>query len=100
MLAAPDAVRTNSRTAQQKLGKLVNRGRLAAHTASRDKLLETARPPGPVDPMGGTETTVFAKARYRSPQGAGATACPQARPTDSLHVLPAAESWAWGGTSW
>ena len=33
MLAAHDAVTTYSRKAQQKLGKLVNQGRHAAHTA-------------------------------------------------------------------
>ena len=38
MLAAHDAVTTNSRKAQQKLGKLVNQGRHAAHTTSLDQL--------------------------------------------------------------
>ena len=47
MLAAHDAVTTNSTKAQQKLGKLVNQGRHAAHTASLDQLPDTARPPGP-----------------------------------------------------
>ena len=88
MLAAHNSVTTNSRKAQHKLGKLVNQGRHAAHTASLDQLSETARPPGPDDPLGGTETKTLAKARYRSLQGAGATACLRARPTDSLRVIP------------
>ena len=91
MLGAHDVVTTNSRKAQQKLGKIVNQGRNAAHTASLEELPEIARPPGPGDPMGGTETKAFAKARYRSLQGAGATACLRTRPTDSLRVIPAAE---------
>ncbi|CAN0596167.1 unnamed protein product, partial [Laminaria digitata] len=91
MLAAHDAVTTNSRRAQQKLGKLVNQGRHAAHTASLEGLPETARPPGPGAPLGGTNTKAFAKARYRSLRGAGATACLRARPTNSLRVIPAAE---------
>ena len=68
MLAAHDAVTTTSRKAQQKLGKLVDQGRHAAHTASSEDLPETARPPGPSDPIGWTETKAFAKARYRSLQ--------------------------------
>ena len=36
--------------AQQKLGKLVNQGKHAAHTASLDQLPDTARPSGPGDP--------------------------------------------------
>ncbi|CAN0469103.1 unnamed protein product, partial [Laminaria digitata] len=66
-------------------------GRHAAHAASIEELPETARPPGPGDPLGGTEYKAFAKTRYRSLQGAGATACLRARPTDSLRVIPAAE---------
>ena len=91
MLAAHDAVTTNSRKAQQKLGKLVNQGRHAAHTTSLDQLPDTARPPGPGDPLRGCETKAFAKARCRSLRWAGATACIRARPTDSLRVKPAAE---------
>ena len=91
MLAAHDAVTTDSGKAQQKLGKLVNQGRHAAHISSLEELPETARPPRPGDPMGGNGTNAFAKARYRSLQGAGATACLRARPTDSLRVIPAAE---------
>ena len=53
MLAAHDAVTTNSRKAQQKLEKLVNQGRHAPHTASLDQLPDTARPPGPGDPLTG-----------------------------------------------
>ena len=88
MLAAHDAVLTNSRKAQHKLGNLVNQGRHAAHTASLDQLPDTARPPGPGDPLRGCETKAFAKARYRSLQG---TVCLRARPTDSFRVIPAAE---------
>ena len=88
MLATHDAVTTNSGKAQQTLGKLVNQGRHAAHTASLDQLPDTARPPGPGDPLRGCETKAFAKARYRSLQG---TVCLRARPTDSFRVIPAAE---------
>ena len=91
MLAAHDAVTTNSTKAQQKLCKLVNQGRHAAHTALLDQLREMSRPQGPRDPLGRCETKALAKARYRSLQGAGATACLRARPTDSLRVIPAAE---------
>ena len=73
------------------VGKLVNQGRPAAHTASLEQLPETACPPGPGDPLGGSEAKAFAKARYRSLQGAGGTACLRARPTDSIRVIPAAE---------
>ena len=52
ILAAHDAVTTNSRKAQYKLSKLVNQGRRAAHIASLDQLPETARPRGPDDPLG------------------------------------------------
>ena len=72
MLAAHDAVTTNSPKAQQILGKLVNPGRHAAHTASLDQLPDTARPPGPGDPLRGCETKALTKARYRSLKGAGA----------------------------
>ena len=51
MLAAQNMVITISRIAQQKLGNLVNQGRYAAHTASLEHLPETARPPGPSDPL-------------------------------------------------
>ena len=91
MLAAHDAVTTNSRKAQQELGKLVNQGRHSAHTASLEQLPETARPRGPGDPLGGSETKAFAKARYSSPHGAGATASFRARPSDSFRVIPAAK---------
>ena len=75
ILDAHDAVTTNTRKTQHKLGKLVNQGRHGAHTPSPDQLPETARPPGPDDPLGGRETKTVVKARYRSFQGAGATAC-------------------------
>ena len=91
MLPGHDAVTTNSRKAQQKFGELVNQGRHAAHTASLEELPETALPPRPGEALGGTETKAFAKPRYRSLQGAGATACLWARPTDSLRAIPAAE---------
>ena len=91
MLAAHGAVTTNSRKAQQKLGKLVNQGRHVAHKPPLDQLPEMARPLGPDDPLGGSETRAFAKAGYRSRQEAGATACLRARPTDSLRVIPASE---------
>ena len=55
------------------------------------QLLETARPPGPDDPLGGGETKAFAKVRCRSLQGAAATPCLRARPTASLCFIPAAE---------
>ena len=58
ILAAHDAVTSTSRKAQHKLGKLVNQGRHAAHTASLDLLSETARPTGPDDPLGGREKTL------------------------------------------
>ena len=50
MLTALDAVTTYSRKSQQKLGKLVNQGRHAAHTAWLGQLPDTARTPGPGDP--------------------------------------------------
>ena len=91
MLAAHDAVTTNSRKAQQKLGKLVNLRRHAARTASLEQLLETAHPPEPGDPLGGSETKAFAKASYRSLQESGAATCHRVKPTDSLRAIPAAE---------
>ena len=77
MLAAHDAVTTNSRKAQQKLGKLVDQGWHAALITSLEELPVTASPPGPSDPQAGTEIKAFAKARCRSLQRAGATACLQ-----------------------
>ena len=68
-LAVPDAVTTNSRKAQQKLGKLVNQGRHAAHIASLDQLPENARPPAPDEPLGQRETNAFAKARQELTRG-------------------------------
>ena len=64
MLVAHDTVTTNSRKAQHKVGKLVDQGRHAAHTALLEQLPETARPPGSDDPLGGRETKTLAKARY------------------------------------
>ena len=64
ILAADDAVTTNSRKPQQKkVRKLVTQGRHAAQlTGSLDQLPEMARPPGPDDPLGQRETEAFAKA--------------------------------------
>lgn len=53
LAAANDVVTTDSRKSQQKLGKLANQGHHAAHSASLDLLPETARPPGPDDPLRG-----------------------------------------------
>ena len=50
MLAAHDAIATNSRKVQQKLRKLVYQRRPAAHAASLEEFLKTAPPAGPGDP--------------------------------------------------
>ena len=55
------------------------------------ELPETACLAGPGDPLGGSGTKTFAKARYRILQGARATACLRVRSTDSLRVIPAEE---------
>ena len=47
MLVVHDAVTTISRNTEQKLSKLANQGRHAAHTALLEQLPETSRPPGP-----------------------------------------------------
>ena len=99
MLVAYDTVTRNSRKAQHKLGKLVNQGRRATHTASPDQLPETARPPEPDDPLG-REAKPLAKARCRNLQGAGAIACLRAGPTDSLQVISAAKYVGIGSASW
>ena len=91
MLASHDAATKDSRKAQRKSGRLVNKDRHTAHTASLDQLPEMARSPGPDVPLGARETKVSAKARYRSLQGAGVTAFLRARSTDSLTVILAAE---------
>lgn len=49
---------------QQKMGKLVNRARHAAHTASLDQLPKTARSTRPDDPLARKETRAAAKTRY------------------------------------
>lgn len=60
---AHDAINTDSRKAQQKLGKLVNRGgRHATYAAFLYQLPEKARPPGPDNPLGGMEARDFAEA--------------------------------------
>ena len=91
ILTGHDAVTTNSWIAQHTLVELVNQDRHDAHTASLDELPETARPPGPDEPLGGREAKTLAKAGYRSLEGAGATACLRARATDSLRFIPATE---------
>ena len=63
MLGAHYAVTANIRKSQHKLGKLVNQGRHAVHTTSLEQLPETARRPGPSDPVGGSETKAVGKAR-------------------------------------
>ena len=89
MLAAHDAVTTNSWKAQQKLGK-INQSRHAAHTGSLDQLPETTRPPGPHNSLGEGNQNV-GEISYTNLQGVGATACLRARPTDSLRVISATE---------
>lgn len=66
MLAAHDAVTTDSPKVQYTFGTLVNRGRHAACTKCLSQLLEAARPPVPDDPLGERETRAFAMARHRS----------------------------------
>lgn len=77
MPAAYEAFTADSRKAQQKMGKLVNRGRHTAHTSYLGQLPGMARPAGPDDPLfiGGRETRVFVKAHYWSLQRARAAAC-------------------------
>ena len=84
MLAAHDAVSTDSRKAQRKVGRLLNRGRHAARTASLNQVSETARLPRLHGPLGGIKTRDFVKVRDRSLQGAGGTACLRERPVDVL----------------
>lgn len=74
MLAVHGAVTTDSRKAQQKVGKLINQGRHSAHTDSLDKLPETAPQPELRHQLGGSETKAFAKARFIVLQGAEVTA--------------------------
>ena len=69
----PEAVTTNPRKAHRKLGKLVNLGRHAAHTASLEQLPETVLPPGPGDPPGRCETKVFTKLARGSCKGSRIT---------------------------
>ena len=100
MLGAHDAVTTNFRKAQQKLGKLVDQGRHATHTAPLDQPPDAVRPPGPGDPLRGCETKAFAKARYRSLQGAGATLHAFGRGQQTRSVShPQQSSWEWVGVS-
>ena len=101
MLVAHDTVTTNSRKAQHKVGKLVDQGRHAAHTASLDQLPQTARPPEPDDPLGGKETKTLAKTRGRSFQGARATAYAFGRGQRTRYgSYPQQSSWALEGASW
>ena len=99
MLAAHDAVITNSRKAQQKLGRMVNQDRHAAHTASLDELPDTARLPGPGEPLRGCEIKAFAKARYRSLQGAGVTPCLRRGQQTRFVSYLQQSSWAWEDAS-
>ena len=99
MLAAHDAVTTNTRKAQQKLGKLVNQGRHAAHTAPLEELQETARPPGPGDPLGGPRLRPSARLAIgvysgQEPQHAFGH-------TQRIHYVsyPPQSSWAWEDVS-
>ena len=100
MLAAKDFVTANSRKAQQKLDKLIGQGQHATHTAFLDQLPETARLPGPDDPLRGRETKNFAKARYRSLQGTGATACLRTQQQTRSVSYPHHNSWELEGASW
>ena len=88
MLAAHEAVTTNSRKAQNKFGKMFNQRRDVARTASLEQLPGTGEctPAGSRYSLGGSETKVFARAPYRRLHGAGDAACLRARPTDSLRV--------------
>ena len=89
MLVAHDAVITNSRKAQHKLGKLVNQGRHPAHKAPVDQLPETVRPPGSEDPLGGSETRGLRQGSIQ--EAKGATACLRVRPTDSFRFIHASQ---------
>ena len=90
---AHDVVMTDSRKAQQKLGKLVYQGRHAVHSAYLHQLPETVRPLGPDELLAGKHTKghsprfateicrgqkayqgELATVRYRGLQGAGAAA--------------------------
>ena len=92
MLAAHNAVTNISRKAQQKLGKLVNHGRHAAHTASLKQLPETARLPGPDDPLGGREPKTFVKVVYKGQELLHAFG--RGQQTRSVSYLQQS-SWAW-----
>lgn len=74
-------------------GQVGQTGRHSEYTASLHQLPEATHPPGPDDLPGTTETRAFAKARDRSLQGAGATACLRVRPTDSPRVIAPQSSW-------
>ena len=87
VLAAHGAVTSDSLNSQHNLGKLVNRGRHASHTASLDQPPEMACPPKTENPLGEMEATTFAEVCYRSLQGAGASVCLRVRPTDSFRVI-------------
>ena len=96
MLAAHDVVITNSRKAQHKLGELFNQGRHAAHTTSLEKLPETARLPGPDDPLGGREPKTFVKVVYKGQELLHAFG--RGQQTRSVSYLQQS-LWTWEGTS-
>ena len=91
MLAAHDAVATNSRRSPTEIGKAGQPGQACSPHSLVGSAAGHGTPFGTRRPLRGCETKAFAKDRSRSLQGAGANACLRARPTDSLRVIPAAE---------
>lgn len=91
VLAVHNASTINPRTVHQQQGNLIYSVGHAAPATSLNRLSETPRPSEPDNPLGGQETRALATARHSSPSGAGPATCLRARPTDSLHVVPASE---------
>ena len=91
VLAAHDAVTTNSLKAQKKLGKQINRVRYDRYVTSLDGLPTHARPPEGIGSLGESETHECAKAGQRSQPGLRAAAWLRARPVDAQRVIPAQE---------
>ena len=89
MLTVNDALTTNFRKDQRKSGKLINQGLTRRVHSFVGPATGDGPPVETTRPTGGQKTKAFAKARYRSLEGAGATACLRARPTDSLRIIPA-----------
>ena len=89
VLAAHDAVTTNSLKAQKKLGKQINRVRYDRYVTSLDGLPTHARPLEEVGPFGESETRECAKARQRSQSRPGDASWLRARPVDAQRVIPA-----------